>query len=58
LEASAADDDGIAGDCAWSTIISGIRCHVSQQSEEVRADLDAWADLIEGVAELQARRGD
>jgi len=56
LEA-AADDDEIAGECSWTTIIAGIRCHVRQQDDAVRADLDAWADLLEGLAELQAQRG-
>jgi hypothetical protein len=57
LKASAADDDDIAGECSWSIIIAAIRCHARHQSDESRADLSAWADLLEGVAELQARRG-
>jgi len=58
LEASAADDDEFAGDRGWNTIVAGIRCHAARQTDEVRADLNAWADLIEGIAELEAGRGD
>jgi hypothetical protein len=58
LEASAGDDDEIPGDCSWSTIIAGIRRHAADQSDDVRADLHSWADLLEGIAELGARGGD
>ena len=58
LEAAAAtDDDEIAVDCSWTTIIAGIRCHAATQPQAVGADLYAWADLLEGVAELQSARG-
>jgi hypothetical protein len=56
LKPSAGDDDEIAGDCSWNIVIAAIRCHARDQSDESRTDLNAWADLLEGVAELQARR--
>jgi hypothetical protein len=56
LEAAAADDEGAIGDCSWSIILAGIRRHAGEQPAEVQADLNAWADLLEGVAELLALR--
>ena len=52
LEASAADDE-IAGDCSWEIIIAGVRRYAAEQPDEVRTDLNAWADLLEGLAALE-----
>jgi hypothetical protein len=57
LKAADADDDETAGDCSWGTIIAAIRQHGALQPAEVKADLDEWADLLEGVAALHALRG-
>jgi hypothetical protein len=52
LEASAADDE-IAGDCPWDVIIAGFRRHAAEQADDLRNDLSAWADLLEGLAALE-----
>jgi hypothetical protein len=56
LEASAADDEEAAGDCSWDIVIAGIWHHAGEQTAEVRADLSAWADLLEGLAALQTHQ--
>lgn len=35
-------------DCSWSRIIEAIRRHAGSQPQETAAELNAWADLLEG----------
>jgi hypothetical protein len=39
-------------------MIEAIRTHARQQPPEVAEDLNAWADLLEGIAELTQSGGD
>jgi hypothetical protein len=41
-----------AVDCSWTAIIAGIRQYARSETPEVAADLNAWADLLEGIASL------
>jgi hypothetical protein len=52
LETPAGDNE-IAGDCSWDVIIAGVRHHADAQGGAIRADLHTWADLLEGLAELE-----
>ena len=54
LEAFAPKDLESSGDCSWDTIINAIRCHAAGQPAGVAADLNEWADLLEGLAVLNA----
>jgi hypothetical protein len=54
LEAFAPNDPESSGDCSWATIIKSIRCHAAEKPAEVAADLNDWADLLEGLAVLNA----
>jgi hypothetical protein len=56
LRAAEADEDEAAGERSWAIIVVGIRRHAAAQPAKIAADLHEWADLLEGVAELQARR--
>jgi hypothetical protein len=57
-EAIAPADQDNPGNCSWSTIIGAIRSHAMGQTAEVAADLNNWADLLEGLAELNAPSAD
>jgi hypothetical protein len=54
LESFALEDQADPGSCSWDTIISAIRCHAAGQPAEVAADLNDFADLLEGLAKLKA----
>ena len=56
MEVAAAEEDETAGNCSWTTIIVAVRRHAAEYPDEVQTDLNAWADLLEGVAELHATR--
>ena len=38
--------------CSWASIIEGIRKYAGTQSPWQAAELNAWADLLEGVSRL------
>lgn len=54
LEAFSPKDQESPGDCSWDTIINSIRCHAARQPPEIAAALNDWADLLEGLAVLNA----
>jgi hypothetical protein len=58
MEAFAPKDSESPGDCSWDTIINAIRCHAAGQPAEVAADLNDWANLLEGLTELSASESD
>ena len=39
-------------ECSWGSIIGGIRKYAGTQSPWQAAELNAWADLLEGVSRL------
>jgi hypothetical protein len=43
-------------DCSWSSIVEAIRSHARTQPPETADDLNAWADLIEGLQKLDAEQ--
>lgn len=42
-------------DCSWIGIIRAIRRHARTQPAETAAELNAWADLLEGGRQLKGR---
>jgi len=48
-EQHSADDHG-----SWKAIIAAIRGHASKQDPNCRKELEEWADLLEGLAELES----
>jgi len=37
---------------SWKAIIAAIRSHASKQHPNCRKELEEWADLLDGLAEL------
>jgi hypothetical protein len=54
LETFAPKDPKSRGDCSWDTVIAAIRRHASGQPDKIQNDLNEWANLLEGLAELNA----
>lgn len=44
-----------SADLSWSGIVESIRAHAAAQPPELARELAQWAELVEGIAELQAR---
>jgi hypothetical protein len=45
------------GDCSWSIIVEAIRKHAKDRPADEAADLNQWADLLEGIGELSRTAG-
>jgi hypothetical protein len=58
LEAFAPAVQDNPGNCSWSTIIGAIRSYAMEETAELAADLNDWADLLEGLVELNAPSAD
>lgn len=50
----ASQEEEAAADCSWSAIAHSIRLHALGKSLEEAVDLNGWANLIEGIAELES----
>jgi hypothetical protein len=50
------DQEEAGGENGWSAIIAGIRLHAASQPADVESDLNAWADLLEELAQLRDRQ--
>jgi hypothetical protein len=44
-------------DISWTAIVEAIRANARAQPPELARELRDWADLAEGIAELQRRAG-
>jgi hypothetical protein len=51
------DDDTTADLCSWESIAEAVRRHARTESPEEAADLEWFAEFLDGLAEL-ARRSD
>ena len=51
------EDEEAPADCSWSVIAHAIRLHALGKSLEEAVDLNGWANLIDGIAELESRQG-
>jgi hypothetical protein len=56
-EAVKAKHEQHAGNCSWTTIAAGVRRYAERQPADLRADLNAGAGLIEGLAQLDELAG-
>jgi hypothetical protein len=52
-----AEHEHDASNCSWTTTSAGVRRYAERQAADVRADLNAWAGLIEGLAQLDNLAG-
>jgi len=46
-----------AVDTTWEGIAEAVRAYAAVQAPGLTADLNEWADFIDGIAELQRRAG-
>jgi hypothetical protein len=55
---SSDEEQNISSDeCPWASIVSAIKVHAATQTPDVAADLAAWAELLEGLAQLDITSG-
>ena len=52
----ASQEEEASPDCSWRAIAHAIRLHALGKSLEEAVDLNGWANLIEGIAELESRQ--
>lgn len=49
--------DDSCGDCSWSIIAEAIREHARDRAADEAANLNEWADLLEGIGQLSSTSG-
>jgi hypothetical protein len=40
--------------CSWETIIAGIRTYARALSPERAAEIEEWADFLQGITQLES----